>query len=81
MARSVNDAVLDAALNYIVTNGTRYDLCATEPTTYAEATSTKSLGTTTLSGADYTVANGTTSGRKVTVGAKTGISVPLVMAT
>lgn len=79
MARSVNDAVLDAALNYIADNGDRIDICATQPTTYAEATSTNSLGTTTLTlgagNGDYTLANGDVSGRKLTVAAQTGISI------
>jgi hypothetical protein len=75
MAKSVNPLVLDAALDYLSTNGTRYDICSTAPTNYTQATSTNSLGNTTLSGGDYTKANGTTSGRKTTVAAKTGVSI------
>lgn len=76
MARSVADAVLDAALTHITSNGTRIDVCATEPTTYTAATSTNSLGNTTISGADYTgPADGDVSGRKITVGAQSGITV------
>lgn len=75
MAKSVHNDVLDAALNYLSTNGTRMDICALEPTTYTEATSTNSLGNTTLAGGDYTVADGDTSGRKVTVAAQAGVSI------
>lgn len=79
MAKSVNPNMLDAALDYLADNGTRMDICATEPTTYTEATSTNSLGNTTLvagdGNGDYTVAAGDVSGRKVTISAQTGISV------
>lgn len=79
MAKFANDLVMDAALDYIANNGDRYDICAGQPTTYAEATSTNSLGTTTLTtgytASDYTKANGDTSGRKVTVAAQSGISI------
>ncbi len=80
MAKLVANSVLDAALNYIATNGGRLDICSTQPTTYAEATSTYSLGNVTLTtgagGASYSaIADGTTSGRKITVAAVSGISV------
>ncbi len=76
MARSVNNAVLDAALNHLKNNGTRIDICATEPTTYAAATSTNSLGNVTIDSTDFTgPADGDVSGRKITVNAQTGISI------
>lgn len=80
MAKSVADAVLDAALNYLANNGDRIDICSQQPTTYAEATSTYSLGNTTMTlgpgNGDYsTAANGDVSGRKITVLAQTGISI------
>lgn len=79
MARSVHNDVLDAALAHLADNGTRMDICATEPTTFTEATSTNSLGNTALTAGDgngdYTIADGDTSGRKVTVSAQTGISI------
>lgn len=40
----VNDEVLDQGLDWLDTNGTRLDICSQEPTTYAEATSTYTLG-------------------------------------
>lgn len=80
MAKSVANAVLDAALNYLADQGDRIDICSAEPTTYAEATSTYTLGTTTMTlgagNGDYSaIADGDTSGRKITVLAQTGISV------
>ena len=67
-----SDAVLDGGPDYLETNCTRVDICTTEPTTYAEATSTYTVGNYTLNGADWTIANGDTSGRKITLGAQTG---------
>lgn len=86
MARSVNNTVLDAALAYVADNGVRLDVCATEPLTYAEATTTgdgsgaaNSLATYTLTAGDgngdYTIADGDTSGRKLTVAAQTGATI------
>lgn len=41
---TLGNNVFDQGLNYLDTNGTRLDICSTEPTTYLEATSTYSLG-------------------------------------
>jgi hypothetical protein len=70
---SLANAVLDDGLSTLTTNGTRIDICSTEPTTYAQATSTYSLGTsstTTGSPADRTGG-----GREVTVAAVTDANV------
>ena len=75
MARLVADAVLDAALNYIKNNGVTMTACSTQPTTYAEATSTYKLADVTIDSADYTGPADHTSGRKLTVNAQTGITV------
>jgi len=75
MTKSVNDFVLDAALQYLATNGSRLDVCSAAPTTYAEATSTYTLATVALDSDDYTVANGDTSGRKATIGVQSGLTV------
>lgn len=40
----IADAAFDAGLAYVITNGTRIDICSQEPVSYAEATSTHSLG-------------------------------------
>ena len=71
-----SDTVLDGGLNVIADNATRVDICTTEPTTYAEATSTYTVANYTLTAGagngDWTLANGDTSGRKLTLGAQSG---------
>ncbi len=70
----INDEVFDQGLDYADTNGTRLDICYTsEPTTYAEATSTKSCGNDTVN--TGITGNGTVDGRKVTIPAITAGSV------
>ena len=44
MADFLADSVLDAGLQYIITNADRLDICTTRPTTYTEATSTYTKG-------------------------------------
>lgn len=76
MAKSVHNDVLDAALNYIKNNATRLVLCDAEPTTFTEANVTFALADVTIDSSDFTgPADGTTSGRKITVGAQTGVDV------
>jgi len=71
----VSDAVMDVMLQYVKDNGDMLNICNNLPTTYAEATSTYMLAQGALTGADYTLAAGDTSGRKVTVAAQTGLVV------
>lgn len=74
MAKAMNDAGADAALDY----WTDVDLaiaCSAQPTTYAEATSTYALADVAVSGSDFTKANGDSSGRKVTMATKTGVTI------
>lgn len=62
----IADAALDAALDYVRTNGTRVDFCTLEPTTYASATSTNSLAN--QSGITLTAnAAGSPNGRRCTI--------------
>ena len=70
----LRDTDLDAALAAIVAaSPVRVDICSQEPTTYAEATSTYTLGnTTTTAGA---VANASPNGRSTTLAAITGATV------
>lgn len=70
----IADAVFDSGLSYAQTNGTRIDICSAEPTTYAEATSTNTLGNKTglTTGAPE---DGATDGRRVIVPAITDGSV------
>jgi len=75
MAKNLNTAVLDLAINDIKTNVTRMTVCSAQPTTYTEGNTTFMLANVTVATGDFTLAAGDTSGRKVTVGAKTGISI------
>jgi len=62
---SINPEVFDQGLDYADTNGTRIDICTTEPTTYTEATSTYTLGSANVDvGA---TSAGSTDGRRVLV--------------
>jgi len=68
------NAVFDDGLSTLTTNGTRLDICSTEPTTYTEATSTYTLGNEgTLS--IGSPADRTGGGREVTVAAITDASI------
>jgi hypothetical protein len=75
MAKSVSTAVLDLALNDIKTNGNGMKVCSAQPTTYAEANATYMLAAVAMASGDFTLAAGDVSGRKVTMAAKTGISI------
>lgn len=69
----LTDNAFDAALNYVKNNATKVYLChTTEPTTYTEASSTYACANATITGTDFTLAAGDTSGRKITFGGKTG---------
>lgn len=69
----IADAVFDSGLSYAQTNGTRLDICSSEPATYAAATSTNTLGNDTV--ATGAPENGAVDGRRVQVGAITSGSV------
>lgn len=62
----LTDNAFDSGLTYVQTNGTRIDICSSEPTTYAAATTTASLGNKTgiTVGAPQ---DGAVSGRRVVV--------------
>lgn len=74
MAKATPDAVLDKILDEIAT-ATRMLACSAQPTTYTEANSTYALADVTMSGGDFSKANGDTSGRKVTMGAKSSVLI------
>lgn len=80
MAKTVHNDVLDAALNYIKNNSTQIVCCEGQPATYASAIADfggggHKLAISNISGADFTVAEGDTNGRKVTVGQKANVEV------
>lgn len=75
MAKSVHPDVLDGALNFLRTNTTRMAACSQQPASFTEANTTYKLADVTLSPADFSLANGDVSGRKVSVAAKSAVSV------
>jgi hypothetical protein len=74
MGKLADDTVIDGALNIIKNNCTTMLVCALEPTDRADALS-KALADVAMTGTDFTVANGDTNGRKITVAAKSGVPV------
>ena len=70
MAAKLDDSVFDAALSKIATS-TTLTLTSGEPANLAGVAAV-ALGAYTVDSGDFTVANGDTSGRKVTIGAQTG---------
>lgn len=78
MAKFANDDVMDAALAKIAT-GTILTVCSTQPTTRTEAVTTYALADITLTAGDgngdFTIANGDTNGRKVTVSQQADIDI------
>lgn len=75
MAKTVDVNVQDAALNDIKNNANKLVVLSAQATNFTEANSTYMLANTALASGDFTLAAGDTSGRKVTVAAKSGISV------
>jgi len=73
MGKAAPDAVLDKILDEVAT-GTAMKVCSSEPTTYTEANATFMLATVVMAGGDFAKANDT-SGRKLTMTAKSGISI------
>jgi len=74
MGKATPDAVLDKQHDEVAT-ATRMVACSAEPTTYTEANATYALADVTMAGGDFTKANGDTSGRKLTVSAKSGVLI------
>lgn len=75
MAKSLSDAVLDAALDVVAT-ADRVVVLSAQPTSYADVGAPGSPGTTVLgemavTNFDFTKADGDTSGRKLTFAGKT----------
>lgn len=75
MAKYTNPNTIDLLLGDIRTNANKMILCTQQPTSFAEANATYALASVAMTTADYTLANGDVSGRKLTVAAKSGVSV------
>ena len=75
MAKIVHDDVLDGALNIVKNNANLMIVCSQQPTTRAEAVTTYALADVAVSSTDFTIADGDTSGRKLTVAQKENVTV------
>ena len=73
MTKIAPDAMIDAALSY-AGGGDTMCVCSTQPTTEAEAYTTYMLARVAMVGGDFVNADDV-SGRKMTVAAKSGISI------
>ena len=69
----IADTVFDTGLAVLTSNLDRLDICSQEPTTYAEATSTYTLGNDSVTTGSAT--DGATDGRRVIIAAITEGSV------
>jgi hypothetical protein len=75
MAKTVHDDVLDGAFD-VLDQADLLTVCTTQPTTRTEAITTYKLADVAMTpNTDFTKANGDTSGRKVTVAAKSSVPV------
>lgn len=75
MAKTVDTNTQDAALNDIKTNANLLVVLSAQATTYAEGFTTFKLASVAVASADFTLAAGDVSGRKVTIAAKSGLAV------
>lgn len=75
MAKKILAAHLDLVLNQLKNNSNKMTATSAEPATYADANATLMLANVAMAAGDYTLANGDTSGRKVTMSAKAGVAV------
>lgn len=79
MPKELHNDVLDSPCNHIADNGNHLTLCSAMPTDYTEATATYMLVQHTLTTGDgmgdYQVADGETTGRKLTVAQQTDLPI------
>jgi len=73
MAKFMPDANIDAML--VLSEGDEVHVCAGQPTTAVEATTTFQLASQAIGGANYAKANGDASGRKNTLTPPTGTAI------
>lgn len=74
MAKQAPDATIDSMFDY-VDQSTIQHVCSAEPANYAGIAAVTLANVTMTADTDYTKANGTTSGRRVTVAAKSAVPV------
>ena len=73
MGKATPDAQIDLMLDNV--DGDNVHVCSAEPTTYTEAATTYNLATQSVTGGNFTKANGDISGRKQTCAPATGTSI------
>lgn len=74
MGKAAPDATIDAMFDYI-DQSTIMHVCSAEPANYAGIAAVSLADVAMTADTDYTKANGDVSGRKVTVAAKSGVTV------
>jgi len=74
MAKKADNAFYDGSFDWLSTNMIRQTACSAEPANYAGIAAV-ALATATMAGGDFTKAAGDTSGRKVTMSAKSGVTI------
>ncbi len=72
MAKKCADAFIDAALDYLSTNGSELYICTAEPADRAAAIATTLIPVHALTGGDYAKADAGGGGRQITVAAQNG---------
>jgi hypothetical protein len=74
MAKKADNLFYDAAFDWLRDNSIRMAACSAEPANYAGISAVR-LAEVTMAGGDFTKAVGDVSGRKVTVAAKSGVTI------
>lgn len=74
MTKLANDTFYDSAFDWLANNTIRMAACSAAPANFA-GIATVALATATMTSGDFTNAVGDTSGRKVTVATKTGVTI------
>ena len=79
MPKLTIDASMDAALGYVQDRAEYEVVCATEPTTWAEAMSGASyyIGKVSVTSANFSITDGTVSGRKLVAEAQASVPASL----
>jgi hypothetical protein len=74
MAKKIENAVLDQSLDYVSGNSETMYILSGEPANYA-AIAGLTLASVAVAGGDFTKSDGDTSGRKIDVAAKSGVTI------
>lgn len=75
MAKYLSNNVFDNGLAWVKANVVKVVACSAQPTTYVEATTTYALADVTVTTTNFTIANATPNGRKITLDAQNNVTV------